>query len=460
MRDDDEGDEVSFAGRLEHPEIVIDWSTRGFLRPDDAATAAEFAAAGPSLFGGAFTWPVMVAKRPALEHNLAALARFAAEHGLALAPHGKTTMSPELFRAQLDAGAWGITAATAAQVLACRRFGVPRVLLANEIYDVAALRLLAREIEHFEFLCYVDSVEGVRILDEAAGAVPFRVLVELGHEDGRTGCRGIAALLEVAEAVRDARGVELAGVACYEGTQPGADGVRAFLREFRQAAEAAAPYVTGRMVVSAGGSSWFDLVAAELTPLTRPLAESGLDALAILRSGAYIAHDDGFYREHTPYNRIGSATGAEPGLRPALEVWAQVLSVPEPGLAFVGMGKRDVPYDLDLPVARAVRRGPSWPDSGGPDSVEPDSSGPDSSGPDSVGPDSLGPEPDSLKVVKVWDQHAQVVWDGEGEAGEGLRPGDLIGFGVSHPCTAFDKWRVIPVVDDDYVVVDVISTYF
>ncbi|WP_433499948.1 alanine racemase [Sphaerimonospora sp. CA-214678] len=445
---------MSFAGRLEHPEVVIDWSTRGFLWPDGAATA-EFAAVGRSLFRGSFTWPVMVAKRPALEHNLAALARFAAEHGLALAPHGKTTMSPELFQAQLDAGAWGITVATAAQVQACRRFGVPRVLLANEIFDMAALRLLAREIEHFEFLCYVDSADGVRTLDEAAGEVPFRVLVELGHEGGRTGCRGIAALLEVAEAVRDARGVELAGVACYEGTQPGADGVRAFLREFRQAAEAVAPYVTGRMVVSAGGSAWFDLVAAELKPLTRPQAESGLDALAILRSGAYIAHDDGFYREHTPYNRIGPPTGAEPGLRPALEVWAQVLSVPEPGLAFVGMGKRDVPYDLGLPVARAVRRGPARPDSAGSDSA-----GSDSGGPGSGGTDSAGPDPGSLKVVTVWDQHAQVVWDGGGGAAEGLRPGDLIAFGVSHPCTAFDKWRVIPVVDDDYVVVDVISTYF
>ncbi|MFC0862856.1 alanine racemase [Sphaerimonospora cavernae] len=457
---------MSFADRLERPEIVIDWSTRGFLRPGSPIAAEEFAVAGHSLFGGAFTWPVMVAKRSALEHNLAALARFAAEHGLAFAPHGKTTMSPELFQAQLDAGAWGISAATPAQVLVCRKFGVPRVLLANEIFDVAALRWLAAEIEHFEFLCYVDSAEGVRVLDEAAGAVPFRVLIELGHEGGRTGCRGTAALLEVAEAVREARGVELAGVACYEGTQPGAGGVRAFLREFREAAEAVAPYVTGQMIVSAGGSAWFDLVAEELSPLT---GESGLNALAILRSGAYIAHDDGFYREHTPYNRIapgagglvgglvGGQVGGMAGLRPALEVWAQVLSVPEPGLAFVGMGKRDVPYDLDLPVARAVRHGPSG-------ETMPIN-----------GPNRDGPNRDGPKVVKVWDQHAQVVWNAQGAAGAGpqprdlgprdlgpgdLGPGDLVAFGISHPCTAFDKWRVIPVVDDDYVVVDLIATFF
>ena len=45
-------------------------------------------------------------------------------------------------------------------------------------------------------------------------------------------------------------------------------------------------------------------------------------------------------------------------------------------------------------------------------------------------------------------------------AGEDLRVGDLVGCGISHPCTAFDKWRLIPVVDDNYGVVDAVLTYF
>ncbi|ETK33674.1 alanine racemase [Microbispora sp. ATCC PTA-5024] len=406
---------MGFAARLELPGIRVDWRTRGILHPGPAVDAAEFAAAGHSLFDGTFTWPLMVVRRSALAHNVAALAAFADRHGLALAPHGKTSMSPELFQAQLDAGAWGITAATAAQVVVLRSLGVPRVLLASEILDAGALRWLAGELDGFEFLCFADSVEGVRALDEAAGETPFRVLVELGHAGGRTGCRGRERLMEVVEAVQAARGVELAGVACYEGTQPDAGGVRAFLRELAAAAEAVAPHVEGRMVVSAGGSAWFDLVAEELAPLARP---GGPGALVLLRSGAYIAHDEGFYRERTPYNRL-----PEGGLRPALEVWAQVISVPEPGLALVGMGKRDVPYDLDLPFPRAVRRG---------DRREP---------------------LDGVTVTRVQDQHTYVT-------GEGLRPGDLVAFGISHPCTAFDKWRVLPVVDDDDVVIDLITTCF
>ncbi|MCT9928957.1 alanine racemase [Planotetraspora sp. A-T 1434] len=407
------------ADRLRIPEVLVDWRTRGFLETGGPVPRADFAAARHSLFDGSFTWPIMVAKRAELEHNVATLARFTRDHGLAFAPHGKTTMSPELFQAQLDAGAWGISAATAGQALVYRELGVPRVLLANEILDAGALRRLAGELDGFEFLCFVDSVEGVRALDEAASGTPFRVLVELGHAGGRTGCRGLAEVLKVADAVRASSGVRLAGVACYEGTQPGADEVRAFLREFREVAHAVAPLVDGRMVLSAGGSAWFDLVAEELASLARPPAEAGLDALVILRSGAYIAHDDGFYRERTPYTRL------EGELRPALEVWAQVLSVPEPGLILVGMGKRDVPYDLDMPFPRAVRRGP----------------------------EGAAVPLDGVTVVKVQDQHAYLT-------GYGLRPGDLVSFGISHPCTAFDKWRVMPVVDDDYVVIDVISTYF
>lgn len=406
-------------------DVLIDWSTRGFLHTGEPVSGRDFVAARHSLFDGSFTWPLLVVKRSALDHNIATLAAFTRSHGLAFAPHGKTTMAPAIFKAQLDAGAWGLSAATPGQALVYRGLGVPRVLLANEIVDSAALRRLAYEVERgLEFLCYADSVEGVRILSDAAGAVPFRVLVELGHMDGRTGCRSLTELLEVAEAVRRSPGVELAGVACYEGTRSGPAEVRDTLRELRAAAEAVSPYVDGRLVVSAGGSAWFDLVAEELAPLAHPRAEPGRSrsagALVLLRSGAYVAHDDGFYREVTPYNRI------EGELLPALEAWAQVLSVPEPGLALVGMGKRDVPYDIDLPMVRTVGgRTPGWLD--------------------------------RARVVKVQDQHTYLRFP-PGE--EGVRPGGLVSFGVSHPCTAFDKWRVIPVVDDDYVVIDLIKTYF
>jgi D-serine deaminase-like pyridoxal phosphate-dependent protein len=62
----------------------------------------------------------------------------------------------------------------------------------------------------------------------------------------------------------------------------------------------------------------------------------------------------------------------------------------------------------------------------------------------------------ALVVERLNDQHAYC------RVGRGIpiEPGDLVGCGVSHSCTAFDKWRVIPVLDDDDRVADAVATYF
>ncbi|HAV36265.1 MAG TPA: hypothetical protein DCX52_07895 [Massilia sp.] len=78
------------------------------------------------------SFPVAVLKTSALKHNLDWMRRFCERHKVSLAPHGKTTMSPQLFGAQLANGAWGITLASATQVQVAHRFGVRRVLLAED----------------------------------------------------------------------------------------------------------------------------------------------------------------------------------------------------------------------------------------------------------------------------------------------------------------------------------------
>ncbi|MGI5418230.1 alanine racemase [Actinomadura luteofluorescens] len=395
----------------------VDWRTKGLWLPGPPVLLEEFAAARHPLFGGPFTWPVMVARRTALDRNIAALAAFCREHGLAFAPHGKTSMAPTLFQAQLDAGAWGITAATANQVLAYRTFGVPRILLANELLDPTALRWLGGEIDRgMEFLLYADSAEGVAAISAAAGERPFRVLVELGHANGRTGCRTVEELAAVARAVADAPGTELAGVAGYEGGLPDVAAAGAYLGALRDATARLSPLLPRDVVVTAGGSAYFDQVAEKLAGDWLP----GHDLTVVLRSGAYVSHDDGIYTERTPFNRVPGSLDA------ALEIWAQVTSVPEPGLAIAGMGKREAPYDAGLPVPLRIRRA-----------------------------DGTTAPADGMRVTDTNDHHAYVA---TGDAS--VRPGDLICFGISHPCTAFDKWQVIPVVDDDHTVVDLIRTYF
>ncbi|MCY9782579.1 alanine racemase [Nocardiopsis sp. EMB25] len=411
--------------RLDIPREHIDWRTKGLWWPGDPVTLEEFATRRFHLFSGPFTWPLMVLRASALDRNIAALAAFSERHGLPLAPHGKTSMAPALIQRQLAAGAWGVTAATANQVLAYRRFGVRRIILANELLDHVALRWVADELDRdpdFEFLFYADSGEGVAA---AAGALadrpngrPLRVLVERGVPGGRTGCRTREHLLAVARAVVAEPGLELAGVAGYEGPLgDDADAVRAFLRDLGgDAAAITAEHGLERPVLSVGGSAWFDLVAEELGGRE--------DVLPILRSGAYVAHDDGLYRRTTPYRRLPEGPGTLEG---ALELWARVVSVPEEGLAIAALGRREANHDQGFPIPRALRRA-----DGGTVAAT------------------------GVEVTGLNDHHAYLRIPPE----LGVAPGDLVSFGISHPCTAFDRWRVIPVVDDQDTVVDVVATYF
>ncbi|MEU8813095.1 alanine racemase [Actinoplanes sp. NPDC048796] len=389
------------------PEVTVDWRSKGFWLPEGERAAADIARESPGMFDGLLTWPVLVLRRAAAEANIATMAAYCRRHGWDFAPHAKTTMAPGLLAAQLDAGAWGMTVATANQALVLRRLGVRRILIANQVLDPVALRWLDGEPDvYFQ----VDSVAGVA----AAAGRSVRVLVELGHSHGRTGVRTLDELEAVARAAVSSENVELVGVTAYEGQLTTEREVDDFLDLFAAgvARLVEAGLLPAEPIVSAGGSAWFDRVIDRLAPIKQ--------ARLVLRSGASVTHDDGFYRERTPFLRVP----AEGPLAAALEIWAQVTSTPEPGLALVGMGKRDAPFDEGLPVPMEIRR-----------------------------VDGSYAATTGVEVTKLNDHHTYL-------AADDLQPGDLIRFGISHPCTAFDKWRHIPVIDEDRRVVDVLETYF
>jgi D-serine dehydratase len=400
-------------------------------------TAAALAAERPAAVGGDFTMPLLVLRESALAHNVTAMADWSARAGVRLAPHGKTTMAPQLFARQLAAGAWGITAATVGQAQVYRAFGIGRILIANELTDPAGITWLADELTAdpgLDCYVYVDSVPGVRLLAgtlAAAGATrPLPVLVELGIPAGRTGCRNIDQALAVAAEADRYDALALAGAAGYEGgigsgsDQATLDAVADYCRRLadlghRLAADYPASPAGSGPIISAGGSAYFDVVARELSAARPP---AGPVPVVVLRSGCYITHDHGEYLDNGP-----DARGSGPGLVPAIEVWAAVLSRPEPGLALAGAGRRDLSFDKGLPIPLRVRR---------PDGSE----------------IPAGP----MTVTRLDDQHAYLSIP----AGSDLAPGDMVCLGISHPCTTFDKWRVIPVVDDEYMVIDAVHTFF
>jgi D-serine deaminase-like pyridoxal phosphate-dependent protein len=228
-------------------------------------------------------------------------------------------------------------------------------------------------------------------------------------------------LLTVAQRVAETPGVDLVGVSAYEGALVDADAARAFLAEVRAVAEmlVGAGLLQDHVILSAGGSAYFDVVADVLGGPD----VGGVPSTTILRSGAYLTHDHGTYAGSTPFTRIVGH------LYPALRIWAQVVSTPEDGLAIVGAGKRDVPYDSGLPVVLRRHRAGQAPVA-------------------VVGWD----------VTRTNDQHAYL--ECGDPLGTALAVGDLLELGISHPCTAFDKWRAIPVIDADQRVVDVVTTWF
>lgn len=388
--------------------------------------------------------PLAVLKRRPLEHNLRWMSRFCADRGLLLAPHGKTTMSPELWAMQLAHGAWGITFATVFQAsIGVRQGRVERMLIANQVMQPAeldGLAMLRQEAPSMFAPFLVDSLDQVQAIGRWASqrnfSGVFDVLLEMGIPGGRTGCRTLEEASALLQAIDTSPVLRLVGVECYEGTQPACDHAkdRALVTELMDRVEAVARMAEeggcfdhlDAVILTAGGSAIFDLVAERLRPgLRRPVK-------GILRSGCYITHDHQRYRRYLCC--VGERLGLIQTLEPALEVICAVQSKPEPGLALLCMGRRDVSHDLDLPI-------PVWRKIPGQQ-------------------DPTQAVPSSWRIVALNDQHAYLRYDSDSPTGEHPLMGELLGCGISHPCTTFDKWRWMPVVDDDYRVVDAVNTWF
>jgi len=419
---------------------TLDWSDKAVQPSWYGRSSAEVAAARPTL--DELSTPMMTLDRSAIDANLATMARWCDGARISLAPHGKTTMAPSLWREQLLSGCWAITVANEPQLRVARGAGVPRVIVANLFLRSAGLKWLASEMDadpDFEFMCWVDSVEAVHVMEaaliEAAPIRPVAVLIELGRPDARTGARSLGAALRVADAVIASSTLALAGVAGFEGAvvhgtnEQSMAEVDEFLRELVELHRALINrYEVPEAVLSAGGSVYFDRVAAILGPEGSDKARPR--TRVVLRSGAYVVHDDGYYRTVTP-----SIRGTGPQFEPAMNAWARVISIPEPGIAYLDAGKRDVPYDVGLPEVQLLRR------------VRSDGT-------------AISLPLVDHELFATNDQHSFV----RIPADSPLRVGDVVRLGLSHPCTAFDKWSLIPVLDDASaktpIVVDFVRTYF
>jgi D-serine dehydratase len=228
----------------------------------------------------------------------------------------------------------------------------------------------------------------------------------------------------------------LRGIEGFEGlfqfqAQPGQDNpVTEFLKylvEIARLLEKERLFSGDEILLTAGGSNYLDLVTQVFSA-----PALAMKARMVLRSGCYLIHDSGlcarFERERQ--GRSNESGSSLPKAEAALEVWTYVQSVPEPTLAILTAGRRDCGHDAGLPVPLKWFRAGLH-----------------------TTPVALSPE---YVVSALSDQHAHM----RIPAGHNLKVGDLVGLGISHPCTTFDKWKLLFVVDDDYNITSAIETYF
>ena len=378
--------------------------------------------------------PALVLHREALEHNIRWMQDFVRNSGAELAPHGKTSMTPALFRHQLDAGAWGITLASATQARAGYAHGVRRILMANQLVGTPNMALIADLLADpgFDFHCMVDHPDNVADLGAyfASRGVRLNVMIEYGVVGGRCGCRTEQEVLDLAKAICAQPALALTGIEGYEGVIHGdhaESGIRAFATSLVRLAvqlQDSGAFAIAKPIITASGSAWYDLIAESFE------AQNAAGRfLSVLRPGSYVAHDHGIYKE-AQCCVLERRSDLHEGLRPALEVWAHVQSLPEPGFAVIALGKRDVAYDAGLPMPLKRYREGVLP--------------------------AVGDDVSACTVTAVMDQHAFMTI----AAGTELKVGDIISFGTSHPCLTFDKWRTGCLVDEQLNVVESLEIVF
>ena len=407
--------------------------TKGLLPQNCPVALGAVGQRGWNVLAGDVSYPAIALRLSAIERNSRTMQTYLAGRDISLAPHGKTSLAPQLFARQIADGAWGITISNVQHLAVCLHFGFRRLIIANQIVNPAELDYLMdalAEIRGLEIFVMVDSAEGVRRLAAAArgrAALP-QCLVEIGFPGGRAGCRTLDEAVAVAREVRH-HGLMLRGVSGFEGLLPDVGEVDRFLGRICDVAVACDAQGlfggTAEIILSAGGSSFYDRLAARL----RGAASLQGRTRIVARSGCYLTHDSGTYAHAFSAVQARELALVGEGFDPALVLFAQVLSRPEPTKAIVTLGRRDVGTDGGMPVPLLHYR---------------------------PGRDARPAAAPDWTFAAINDQHGHLVLP----ADDDLMVGDLVGFGISHPCTTFDKWQVLLAVDDDWNVVDAIRTFF
>jgi len=393
---------------------------------------------GWDLLAEEVSFPIAVINEASLLNNAKWMQNFSDSSDVKLAPHGKTSMAPELFKLQLEQGCWGISLATVPQVINAYTSGVKRIILANQLVGKYHFKLIADLLlkGNLTFYCFVDSIDNAQKLDEyfSQRGVSLNILIELGVDGGRCGWRDLDDMSALIDIISHSQSLQLCGVSFYEGVIHGNEAeekICQFIDKVKKLTHDLATrnvFANPEVIITGAGSAWYDVVAKQLMADAH---DNRLTFQAIIRPGCYLIHDTGIYQtaQKQVLDRSQLACDVTGELVSSLELWAYVHSIPEPGFAIIGLGKRDVAFDAGLPTPEYVYR------------------------PGDISPTKVA---GSWQVTDIMDQHCMM----KITENSSLLPGDIVIFSSSHPCLTIDKWRHIGIRNENFVVNKTIATFF
>ncbi|QGY33190.1 alanine racemase [Pantoea cypripedii] len=417
---------------------------RGFPPGAEPVASTDIASRNWSPVTGEMALPLLSLDLQTFNDNVDAMMSIVKSHGAKIAPHGKTPMSPVLARQMVDSGAWGTSVADLRQAEVMLAGGLNKILLANQIGGHAAVTRLAgllRKYPKAELLLFVDTPEFIDALEEQyaqePSLPPLGLLIEISCGRGGVSTEGeFAAMLHRIDSNNDER-LTLQGIAFYEGTCMKEDihETEENLKKLFERVDKSLfllKEVFGdqeNVIISAGGSSLFDYVIEYFTRAREKYPTIQL----LLRSGACFFSDNGNIRARLGRIAGRGKLGKESSMiiasffKPTLRLWAEVISRNGESIAICGLGMRDSSIDQGVPIPLALWRGGN----------------------------KVADIMDKSQTVKLNDQHAFIDIHEEE-----FRVGDVIEFGIRHPCTCIDKHDIIYGLNQNVTVTAAYKTFF
>ncbi len=288
----------------------------------------------------AFNTPVLVIDLDALERNIATMAKFARERGIALRPHAKTHKSADIALKQVAAGAVGVCCAKLGEAEAMADGGVGAILITSPVVSSPAIaRLIALNGRIPDLRVTVDNPDNVDALATAAGAAgkTFQLLVDIDPGIRRTGVSSAEAAIAIAKKIAASAALRYLGVQCYCGREQHIESYA----ERRTAIEDRTNYLRTIIDALTGAGLAPGVITGGGTGTHRIDADLGV--FNELQVGSYVFMD-------RQYNECDLTGNAAAPYETSLQIDARVVSANTSGLATIDAGFKAMATDGGPPM--------------------------------------------------------------------------------------------------------------